>query len=121
MPSKALKVKGVLPLAGGTQIEALKIELKKGFADVAGGEPDFSTRCYLGAFGNAFTTVFSTLGALGPYRPSSARARVGMLLWFHVANSGDGCVCVARAGTRALYRIVTAAIMLRGWHAAHKE
>ena len=38
MPSKALKVKGVLPLAGGTQIpvEALKIELKKGFADVAG-------------------------------------------------------------------------------------
>ena len=47
MPSKALKVpviKGVLPLAGGTQIEALKIELKKGFADVAWGEPDFSTR-----------------------------------------------------------------------------
>ena len=57
-------------------------------------------KCYLGAFGNAFTTVFSTLGALGPYRPSSARARVVLLLWFHVANSGDGCV-VGRAQARA--------------------
>jgi hypothetical protein len=61
---------------------------------------NFIVGCYLGAFGNAFTTVFSTLGALGPYRPSSARARVVLLLWFHVANSGDGGV-VGRAQARA--------------------
>jgi len=74
--------------------------------------------CYLGAFGNAFTTVFSTLGVSGP---TGHHQHVIVWSWFYGFTSPTIVVMVALCNARRHARAARSDGCAASRHAAYKE